>query len=634
MLNSTLRLVPTALFSFTLIIAYLVYLPGLSGDFLFDDIANISRLSELHSSPQTDALLDYINNRRIISFISFLIDDYAWPSKAENFLYTNLMLHLLCGCLLAWLSYRISLLLHRPHIQAEWIATLSCLLWLIHPLFVSTTLYIVQRMTILSTLFCLAALLCYFYSRQAIYESKTKGYYLLYFGVGSFSLLAVFSKEIGALIPAYLLLFEKTLFPCKKIKTPLYQFWSYSYIYIPILLLLCLLIYMFFSDLYLVRTFNAYERLLTESRVLLQYFSLILIPETNSYGLFYDNYPISHSLITPWTTLFSILIIITLITAALVLKQKHPVISIAILFFFSGHLLESTTIGLEIYFEHRNYLPSIFLFIALAFYLVVFYQSSKIIAILLTLLIVFSYSITTYQRAGIWGEPLKLISKSIHTNQGSSRVYQEGIRLAIKNKQFDMEEYFHQQGLKANPDNIPLLTYQLLKDCKNKTKESKSLDSLKTTLQTSSELKTKYVFVDLKKILAHISTCPHLSPVQFKELLRMAHLNPNAIASLERQQELLYLEGLLAYKVKNYQQALHYFNESVVRRPFHNYILHQSLLLGNAGEYRLALQHLQQGKTILYMHESYPFPWSNNKINYLLELEQKLIQKLRSKKQT
>jgi tetratricopeptide (TPR) repeat protein len=43
--------------------------------------------------------------------------------------------------------------------------------------------------------------------------------------------------------------------------------------------------------------------------------------------------------------------------------RKRPFLGFAILFFMINHLLESSILGLELLFEHRNYLPSLFLFV-------------------------------------------------------------------------------------------------------------------------------------------------------------------------------------------------------------------------------------------------------------------------------
>jgi hypothetical protein len=42
--------------------------------------------------------------------------------------------------------------------------------------------------------------------------------------------------------------------------------------------------------------------------------------------------------------------------------RKWPILSFAVLFFFLNHAIESSIIPLELIFEHRNYLPGMFLF--------------------------------------------------------------------------------------------------------------------------------------------------------------------------------------------------------------------------------------------------------------------------------
>ena len=100
---------------------------------------------------------------------------------------------------------------------------------------------------------------------------------------------------------------------------------------------------------------------LTEPRVLLDYLRLLLVPRVLSNGVYNDDYAWSTGLAASgvdaagacWRD-----------RRAGRRRLRHggarrrwqpP------LFFFAGHLLESTTIPLELYFEHRNYLPALLL---------------------------------------------------------------------------------------------------------------------------------------------------------------------------------------------------------------------------------------------------------------------------------
>jgi hypothetical protein len=88
------------------------------------------------------------------------------------------------------------------------------------------------------------------------------------------------------------------------------------------------------------------------------------------------------------------------------------VLSFAILWFFCGHLLESTVVPLEVYFEHRNYLPLFGSMFALAYAVLVLterfpdLQKATLagMGLYVTLLIG-----TLALNTSLWGNPLQLI---------------------------------------------------------------------------------------------------------------------------------------------------------------------------------------------------------------------------------
>jgi tetratricopeptide (TPR) repeat protein len=113
------------------------------------------------------------------------------------------------------------------------------------------------------------------------------------------------------------------------------------------------------------RTFSLAERLLTEPRILLFYLSQIFLPLPGRLSVEHDVI-LSTSILQPWTTMPAILLIFSLLGFGLTQINKRPLIAMAILFFFLNHIIESTIIPLELIFEHRNYLPSMFLFLPVA----------------------------------------------------------------------------------------------------------------------------------------------------------------------------------------------------------------------------------------------------------------------------
>jgi hypothetical protein len=100
------------------------------------------------------------------------------------------------------------------------------------------------------------------------------------------------------------------------------------------------------------------ERLLTQSRIVLYYLSLLIYPHPSRLNLDYD-FPLSKTLLDPPTTLISILLIVGLIGFSIWTAKKRPVLSFCILWYFGNLLIESSIFPLEMVYEHRLYLPSV-----------------------------------------------------------------------------------------------------------------------------------------------------------------------------------------------------------------------------------------------------------------------------------
>lgn len=185
-------------------------------------------------------------------------------------------------------------------------------------------------------------------------------------GLAAGGLLAVFSKENGTLLPLYVLALEATLLrDCAQ--PPHFGKWKAAVLWLPLAIAGGYLAIRFSSWIlpgYAQRDFSLVERLLTEARVLADYLGLLALPRAGAFGLFHDDYVISRSLFDPVETLGAVMLVAGLLLTASLWMRRFPAYSLAMLWFFGGHLLESTVIPLELYFEHRNYFPSIGLAIA------------------------------------------------------------------------------------------------------------------------------------------------------------------------------------------------------------------------------------------------------------------------------
>ena len=272
---------------------------------------------------------------------------------------------------------------------------------------------------------------------------KRRGLPLILTGLLVFGGLAIFSKENGALLPLYMLVAEITLFRFRGSKGQADKtviIFFLTTVAIPAALLLLYLAMHPGAILggYSGREFTLTERLLTESRVLVFYLKMIIMPSITELGLYHDDIAISHGLLDPPTTLYSLITLAGLLFGALLLLKKRPLISLGILWFFAGHVLESTIFPLEIAHEHRNYLADygILLAASIAVTQAPLRRLAPVIRTATPLLFLILFSSTTWLRASQWSDNInQAIYEARHHPESFRAVFAAGRihgRLAIQ----------------------------------------------------------------------------------------------------------------------------------------------------------------------------------------------------------
>ena len=407
------------------------YWAGLDSAFLFDDVPNMNTIGRYaHLGSWRDLALYLLDGNsgalgRPLSLASFYLNDQTWQGmNRADFKYTNLMIHLLNGVLIFWLCERLLRYLPMEDKWLRWLPPLASIAWLLHPIHINTVLYAVQRMTELSTLFTLTGLLCYLQGREKLATQPKQAWLWLLCGGGLSVLFALLSKENGILTVVYVLVIEYVLIRPHGHSTPkplttllLWCAW------LPLALLGIMLLKWGWVD-QTSRPFTTVERLLTESRILWDYLYHILIPHFNGNSLLHDDIEISRSLISPLTTLPALLGILGLGFGAWLVRKRLPILSFAIFWFFAGHLLESTTIALELYFEHRNYLPLFGILFALVYYTL--YGAQQTLKLRHTLPIALAIylglmAISTYHIAQRWTDSTQLVISWLEEHPDSQR---------------------------------------------------------------------------------------------------------------------------------------------------------------------------------------------------------------------
>src|SRR3989344_6729863 len=234
--NSPQRILLTSVICLLLVLWGIVYLPGISGPWIFDDYGNLLhntyvRVESLNAQYLHRAAysLEAGPLSRPISMLSFALNYYfaGGFSHTTPFKLTNLAIHVINGLLIFWLSRlifeRLAQInpgsfrqLDRNAFTGTLLAGALALLWLIHPIQITTVLYVVQRMTALSALFTLLALIFYLKGRLRLISGWSNGIWLIIPGLIGFGSLGMLSKENAALLPVFVLLLEFVLFADEK----------------------------------------------------------------------------------------------------------------------------------------------------------------------------------------------------------------------------------------------------------------------------------------------------------------------------------------------------------------------------------------------------------------------------------
>jgi len=348
--------------------------PALTGPWLFDDVKLQDLIAAAHhglaslgtAGGREELFLGAFGIGRPLAMATFALNSLFGQSPF-GFKLVNLLLHLTTATVVYSLVRRL-LSLYRSPTQAGTAALVVALLWALHPLQVSTVAYVVQRMTILSALFSFSALLSYVRLRMTeTVGGKPPSVWSLTLPLLALPLLAVLSKENGALIPVYLLLLEVTVFRFQCGGST--RRWLFGYFGLVIGVGGAVAAFLVVPDAldgrsYIGRPFDLAQRLLTEFRMVTMYVGQVLLPRLSDMPFYYDGAAPSTGWLKPPQTLAAAGFLAGLLGLGLGLIRRRPLAAFGILLFFAGHLIESTIVPLELAFEHRNYLPSLGLILA------------------------------------------------------------------------------------------------------------------------------------------------------------------------------------------------------------------------------------------------------------------------------
>ena len=472
-----------------LIILLAIYSNSFYGEWHFDDYANIvnNPYIQIKSFSWTEikhCVFGIFQDRlmRPLSYLSFALNYKVNGMDVFWFHVVNFIIHYLAAVFLFLFIYntlKLPLLREKYSLIAYPVALLSTFFWALNPVQVTSITYVVQRMASMVGLFYIMSMYFYLKGRTAQNSISSISFFILSLIAG---FAAVLCKENAVMLPVSILLFD--LFLIQGVTKENIKIFS-KILSLPLLLILIIgLIYTggFSNALggYEIRDFSMMQRLLTEPRVILFYLSLLFYPISSRLTLLYD-IEVSRSLLYPWTTIPSILLILFIIGFAFYIVRKRPLISFCIIFYFFNHLIESSVFSLELIYEHRNYLPSMLLFVPLAefiIYAIDYFSYQKIIQFIVALsiaLILFGEGDITYNRNKIVSDDFLLWFDNIDKSPGLSRphgnlgriyfIYNEKAKaLREYEKAIILNKFGSKESLAVQEYNLGLFYFEEMKD--------------------------------------------------------------------------------------------------------------------------------------------------------------------------
>ncbi len=426
------RIIAFHLLSFTLLAAAiaLLYSNTYRVPFFFDDKPNIVlnpflRIDDISWESLKKAAVMSPNRNRWLPNISFALNHYFDAYDVWGYHLINTLIHIATAFtlyLLGRLTLTLPSMAGRYKHAAE-IAFTAALVWAVHPLQTNGVTYIVQRMTSMGALFYLLALYCYVKARL-LHASGAK---LFFFGLTVLlTVMALLSKENSGMLPMIIIAYELLLL--RQPDTGLFRQKKVVLATFGAFLLFIFFCWYFlgsnpFTSIlggYEHREFTLGQRLLSQARIVIHYLSLMVLPVPDRLNLMYE-YRVSTGLLAPPQTLLALGVLAGLAFLVFRMCKRDSLFAFGISWLLINLIVESSFIPLELIFEHRMYLPSMFLILAMVAWCYKLAAPRPVLARVSILLVVALLSSATWQRNIVWDNRISFWSDVTSKSPDSMR---------------------------------------------------------------------------------------------------------------------------------------------------------------------------------------------------------------------
>jgi len=373
--------------------------------------------------------------------------------------------------------------------NSYFIALLATVLWAINPIQTQAITYIVQRMASMAGMFYIMSMYFYLKGRTSANELSRIAHYFFCFVA---AILAFGSKENAAMLPISIFLFD--LFLIQGLAKENIKKNSLIFL-ILILIPVALALFLKGPSIFSANIFSGYEgrgftlseRLLTEPRIIIFYITLLLYPMPDRLSITHD-ISISHSLMNPPTTIIAIFTILAIFVVAIIKSKRYPLISYCIFFFFLNHIIESTIFPLELIFEHRNYIPSMLVFVPITILIArgirffSYKRSMQIVIYIFVILVLVGQGHSSFMRNFTWKTEEGLWLDAIDKYPDMSRAHHNLGRYYADNDQTEKAIALYKEALKlkraSHGETQHLTHYNLALIYMKTDEEDKAIDHL------------------------------------------------------------------------------------------------------------------------------------------------------------
>jgi protein O-mannosyl-transferase len=374
-----------------------VYGHTLDVPFYLDDFSSIVENPLIYRQAGLAELWQY-SPLRILTYLSLSWNYHFHQFQPVGYHLVNIILHFLTG-LAVWGMLRACLRTPGGQGVSLWLPLLAALLFVLHPLQTQAVTYIVQRATVLASLFYLLTILAYVQARLATGAVRW-GWTGLGLGL---ALAAFLSKSHSASLPLALVAVEAVFFqaPLKRLAQGVgLALVAVLLVWLGAALSIGYEVFSMKGWVELSREtadISRFDYLASQVQIIWRYIFLFIWP----FDLHLDRDVALVTFAAPlsWLALAAHL---ALIGAAW--YWRSPWVLFALLFYYIAHSVESSILPIrDLMFEHRSYLPNVGLSVVLAL-LILRLRWSAAVAVVLLL----SLALLSWQRNDMWRDPVRL----------------------------------------------------------------------------------------------------------------------------------------------------------------------------------------------------------------------------------